>query len=192
MCVNDILTFRTFVFSAASDTTIRQWDASTGNCLQIITAHETGVYGLYIDEDENLWSSSPDKYVKRWSLENFSNPECILEHPDSVKPMLVLPCGVLATGSRDEKIRIWNMANEKIIKELDGHYDEVSDLCIIEDKLYSGSYDGTLRFWLIKDALDPNVKFEYNVSDENIKPKVLKKLTEEEEEELNALMENDD
>ena len=33
-----------------------------------------------------------------------------LEHPDFVKSVAVLPNGYVATGCRDENIRIWNPA----------------------------------------------------------------------------------
>ena len=56
---------------------------------------------------------------------------------------------VLASGSSDTTIRLWNVATGQHLKTLVGHTRTVSSLFFSSDGkiLTSGSPDGTLRFW---------------------------------------------
>jgi len=56
---------------------------------------------------------------------------------------------MIATGSQDKTIRIWNPNDGKLIKELKGHGDIVSAVAFSPDNkiLASGSADKTVRLW---------------------------------------------
>lgn len=53
----------------------------------------------------------------------------------------------LASASADQTIRIWNMEYRFEIKCLRGHQGIVSAALFVGDKLISGSWDYTIRFW---------------------------------------------
>ncbi|KAJ3190236.1 hypothetical protein HDU85_000529 [Gaertneriomyces sp. JEL0708] len=182
------------MYSASSDTTIKKWDTSTGQVLSTLRGHLTSVYALLLD-DGSLWSASADKTAKRWDLET-ETPDVTLEHPDFVKSLCLLPgAAYLVTGCRDENVRIWDVASEKCIKTLTGHYGEVSGLACLGSKLYSASLDGTIRTWLITDLKTPG---QSTLDTPKKEPAVIRKtkkdvtLTEEEERELAELMGSDD
>lgn len=61
----------------------------------------------------------------------------------------------LATGCRDENIRIWCMSTDKCINTVKGHFDEVSSLALIGSTLWSGSLDATVRSWDLKGIFYP-------------------------------------
>ena len=56
---------------------------------------------------------------------------------------------VLASGSHDREIRIWDMENGECIKVLKGHENWISALQFIPNSslLASASEDGTIRIW---------------------------------------------
>ncbi|KAN0095516.1 WD40 repeat-like protein [Hyaloscypha variabilis] len=54
---------------------------------------------------------------------------------------------ILATGSYDTTIKIWDIATEKCIRTLRGHTSGVRALQFDETKLISGSLDKTIRVW---------------------------------------------
>ncbi|KAJ3258049.1 hypothetical protein HK103_004042 [Boothiomyces macroporosus] len=149
--VEDLVIYDGFLYSCSSDTTIKKWDLSTFQEVFTFNGHLTSVYGLHIAED-SLWSVSGDKFAIGWDLET-GNISAKLEHPDYVKSIVILPNGLVATGCRDENIRIWDPATEKVLHILSAHYDEVSCLKVYKGYLVSSSLDGTLRFWDLKATL---------------------------------------
>jgi WD40 repeat protein len=56
---------------------------------------------------------------------------------------------LLVSGSRDQTIRLWNVATGKELKVLEGHTNGVTGLAFLPDSTYliSGSDDGSMRVW---------------------------------------------
>ncbi|KAI9101092.1 WD40-repeat-containing domain protein [Phlyctochytrium arcticum] len=150
MAVEDILLTEdgALMYSASSDTSIKKWDTASGALLSTLQGHLTSVYALRMT-DGQLWSVSADKFAKRWDLET-DLPDSSFEHPDFVRSIEVLNGGAhIATGSRDENIRLWDVATEKCVKILVGHFGEVSDIRLHGNTLWTSSLDGTIRRWRI-------------------------------------------
>ncbi len=69
-------------------------------------------------------------------------------HEGSVRALIMLSNNVLASGSQDKTIRIWDLNTFKLVKTLNGHVDTVSCLArLSHDELVSGSFDKTIRIW---------------------------------------------
>ncbi|KAG9257166.1 WD40-repeat-containing domain protein [Emericellopsis atlantica] len=54
---------------------------------------------------------------------------------------------ILATGSYDATIKIWNIATGEVLQTLRGHTQTVRALQFDEGKLISGSFDKTIKIW---------------------------------------------
>ncbi|PFH63220.1 hypothetical protein XA68_16659 [Ophiocordyceps unilateralis] len=54
---------------------------------------------------------------------------------------------VLATGSYDATIKIWNLETGQVMRTLHGHASTVRTLQFDESKLISGSFDKTIKIW---------------------------------------------
>jgi F-box/WD-40 domain protein MET30 len=54
---------------------------------------------------------------------------------------------ILATGSYDTTIKIWNIETGEVIQTLRGHTSTVRTLQFDESKLISGSFDKTIKIW---------------------------------------------
>ena len=66
---------------------------------------------------------------------------------------LELRNGQLASGSKDSTIKIWNMANGKCFKTLQGHSSFVSQLQQLESgELVSSSFDMTIKIWNVEEG----------------------------------------
>lgn len=205
ICFEDY-TYEIF-YSCSSDTTIKKWNLKTGECLNTFEGHLTSVYKILCDINEcSLWSVSADKTLRRWDLDTMKN-DFTMEQSDFVKTLIKVG-GNIITGSRDSKIRVYEITTGKLIKVIDYHFDEVTSLFNIGSILYSGSLDGTIKKC---DLLDDNQKFVHiekyiekqvnNIPSKESKP--LKKkgiveentddlLTAEELAELEELMSDDD
>ncbi|KAJ3067085.1 hypothetical protein HK102_007501, partial [Quaeritorhiza haematococci] len=137
-----------FIISASSDTTIKMWDTVTGQATRTFAGHQTSVYGLLLVEG-SLWSTSADNTAKRWDLET-GQSDCSLEHSDFVK-CIQISGGYAFTGSRDENISVWDIAKEKCVGIIEGHFGEVSCMQLVGTTLYTASLDCTIRSWSVKE-----------------------------------------
>ena len=83
-------------------------------------------------------------------------PHIVLEgHTDNVRSVAFSPDGhTLASGSRDETIRLWDVNTGELLKTLTGHTDDVISVAFSPDghTLASGSEDETIRLW------NPNIR----------------------------------
>lgn len=71
-------------------------------------------------------------------------------HSSFVNSLAISPDGkILASGSWDKTIKIWNLETTELIGTLTGHSDRVNSVAISYDgkMLVSGSSDETIKFW---------------------------------------------
>jgi WD40 repeat protein len=161
-----------------------------------LIAHETSVVGLeFVDGD--IWTASLDRTTKRLSAHQGGyGADTTLTHPDYVTCVAVFEAlGLVVTGSRDEEIRVWEIGSGRRIATLSGHYDQVTGFATWgNSRLVSVSIDGTVRVWsLARDDLK-KAEEDYRNGPENEEDKSKTEaglLTEDEEAELAALMEDD-
>jgi len=166
ICFEDY-TYTTF-YSCSSDSTIKKWNLQTGQCLYTFTGHLTSVYKILIDvEENNLWSVSADKTVRRWDLDTLKN-DLTIDQADFVKTCIKVG-GNIITGSRDDKIRVYDISSGKLIKEVDFHFDEVTSLFNIKSIVFSGSLDCTVKRF---DLLDNTSKYITEIRTVENQPKV--------------------
>lgn len=64
---------------------------------------------------------------------------------------------IMATGSGDSIIRIWDVVNGRLLQQLGGHTESVYSVAFTPDckRLVSGSFDKTVRCWDVDAALRP-------------------------------------
>ncbi|KAI0131287.1 WD40 repeat-like protein [Daldinia grandis] len=199
--------------SASSDPHIRRWrirldgfeqikEASPdepGAARHTILEHDTTVYKVVFDsesEEVDLWTSSGDGTVKCLSrLKGFTTDDSV-RHGDHVRAVAVTDRWIITAG-RDEDIKVWNRSSGKLYSILEGHYDEVTDLVVLNagKRIVSVSIDGTVRTWSLGQAeLDKINKDREDKGLRNETPEEPKKgvMTAEEEAELLELMEDDE
>lgn len=206
------------VVSAGSDPDVRRWKVRLDGWEQLadaepatpnverrtISVHETGVYKVIFDglgDEVDLWTASADGSAKCLSRGKGFATEDSFEHGDHVRAVAVTEQWVITAG-RDEDIKLWDRTSGNLYCALEGHYDEVTDLLLLEaghghdQRLVSISIDGTVRTWpLDKAGLDTfvqeQIKAATNGAEDDVaeeKPDDL--LTAEEEAELAELMDD--
>ncbi|BAY23311.1 protein kinase [Calothrix sp. NIES-2100] len=105
------------------------------------------------DIKEILASSSDDKTIKIWNLQNRKEIFTFKGHKDKVYTLAISPdAQTLVSGSNDKTIKVWNLNTGQEIYTLKGHKDIVNSVAISADNqtIVSGSYDKTIKVWNLK------------------------------------------
>jgi WD40 repeat protein len=99
-------------------------------------------YGKLI---ESVIAYEAQKSLTSWELEY-----TLTGHSDDVKSVAFSPDGkILASGSRDNTIKLWDVATRRLIATLTGHSFGVISVAFSPDGkiLVSGSSDRTIKLW---------------------------------------------
>lgn len=194
-------------FTGDSNREIRRWllTASTAHELptaksergltsppfQPLVVHETSIFALTFSHSGDLWTASADRTAKSLGRERDWAVDTVLRHPDYVKAIAVDERGeYVVTGCRDEEVRVWDGATGECVCLHEGHFEEVTGLCIVGREVVSVSIDGTIRRWGLREEdfrKAKEVAERGGAVGEAEKPKE-SMLTEEEERELAELM----
>ncbi|KAF8329086.1 WD40-repeat-containing domain protein [Cantharellus anzutake] len=153
-----------YLVSGASDKTIRQWDLSTGQCIQTM---------------DLLWAiSHPPAMLSRGSRQGLLD----VSSPAFAVPTQPLSDGswdmyqdfigglqfwgyALVSGSGDGAVRMWDMRTGQPHRTLMGHTEPVTSVQFDEFHIISGSLDKTIRIWDIRNSvMTDTIRFDYPVS----------------------------
>lgn len=152
----------TKLYSASYDHTIKIWStqvvqnphtlqSSVLRHQRTLKGHSSAVTDLDLVNSLTIVSASADQSAKIWDL---SNPEDAYRHlgghDSSLTTLAYHPSGnLLASGSKDRIIKIWNLQTGEPVRVLTGHTDTIWSLAFSPNgqRLVSASEDKTLRIW---------------------------------------------
>ena len=165
------------IYTASADGTCRVWDAETRRCLHVFDDHRRPVLCIAIVKGRYLCTGGYDHRINVYEMERMEGAEAggnvdavdvsyrhvaTLEgHKDAVRSLIVADDGRLVSGSYDSTCRCWafedvpettnNSSNSSNVVEcvavMEGHVAPVRALAAVGSRLFSGSYDGTVRCW---------------------------------------------
>ncbi|NUN66390.1 NACHT domain-containing protein [Pseudanabaena biceps] len=148
------------VVSGGDDHGIKIWELQRGKCIKTLQGNSNAIYAIAYSNQQNLLASGhEDQTIKLWNvnintpqtLESDLQPFQILRgHSDRILSIAFSPNGqILASGSADRTIKLWDAHTGKLMKTLHGHRSWVWGIAISPDSkfLASGSYDHTVKLW---------------------------------------------
>lgn len=108
-------------------------------------------------------SGSGDKTARIWNMDDGTSKVLTINDPDAmnndagVTSVAISPNGQLvAAGSLDTIVRIWDVATGQLVERLRGHRDSVYSVAFTPDGkgLVSGSLDKTLKYWDVGTSME--------------------------------------
>jgi len=142
------------LMTGSADNTVKFWSKAGDQhkAHHTIGIHTNEVVGLSVHAtNEYLVSASKDK---TWAFHNIETGKTLLQVPDPEESPLTCvmfhPDGlILATGSEDSLIRVWDIKSLKNVATFRGHKGGISDLKFSENGFYlaSSDQDNALKLW---------------------------------------------
>ncbi len=160
------------MLSGGNDRTITLRHLGTGRIFRTLTGHTGSIYALCLSPNGQIFvSGGRDTTLKVWNLDTVGNYNsisptsrvigdglmCTLTgHSDSINCLAISPDGkILASGSEDNTIKLWDLHTEECLATLEGHEAGVKSVAITPDGqlLVSGSADNTIKLWELPDEV---------------------------------------
>lgn len=154
------------IASGSDDQTVRLWDAKTGQRLRTLQGYARGIRTVAFSPDHRaLASGGEDHRVRLWNLETGQCFATLNGHTSRIWSVAFSPgtnqpasCNVpyqpglgllLASGSEDQTVRLWDVWTGQCLKILQGHRDGIHSVAFSPtgERLASGSSDATIRLW---------------------------------------------
>lgn len=139
------------IASASSDSTLRIWDAATGECRLTLEGHSSSVLSCeFAPDGTRVVSGSSDNTIRVWDA---SNGKCLLilrGHSDAVRCCTFAPDGDhILSASDDTTLRIWSLGSAESAVALQAHSGSVLVCAFAQDgtRIASASEDNTLLIW---------------------------------------------
>jgi U3 small nucleolar RNA-associated protein 15 len=143
------------VISGSDDKTLRVWDVSTSDSLNVFSDHTDYIRtGLVSADNPNLvLSGSYDQTVKMWDLRSNS---CVMSmnHGAPVEDVLMYPGGGAIVSAGGNTVKVWDLlSGGRAMHLVSNHQKTITSMC----------FDGSCNR-LLTGSLDQHVKI-YNVMD---------------------------
>ena len=144
----------TYVFCGSEDAVVTRFRLSDGAKTVLSGGHTTWVAAFAFSNDGKVIVSGGCDGRLTWWPATEDAPQPIRSIPGHgrhwVRSLAVSPDGtLLASGGNDNIVRLWNMADGTLVKELLGHEKQVYSVTFHPDgkTLFSGDLGGSVRQW---------------------------------------------
>jgi WD40 repeat protein/serine/threonine protein kinase len=138
--------------SGHKEGTVALWDLETGERVAAFKRNEASIWAVtFAGTPDRIAASGHDWAATLYDSRSKLGPVHVFEgHESAVQALAFSPGGsLLASGSADRTVKLWNTSTFGLIRTYRGHNDFVTALALAADgrMLASASLDGAIRFW---------------------------------------------
>ena len=154
------------LFTASADGTCRVWDVVSRRCVHVFDDHRRPVLCVTILSGRYLCTGGYDHRINVYDIGTYRHIATLEGHEDAVRSLIVVG-DTLVSGSYDGTCRCWVLKESSAVLDggrscsvpavssvriectriLEGHKGPVRALTAVGGRLFSGSYDSTVRCW---------------------------------------------
>ncbi|HYF65678.1 MAG TPA: helix-turn-helix domain-containing protein [Herpetosiphonaceae bacterium] len=135
--------------SSGDDQVIRLWDSATGQCRQTLNRQLTSVWAVAFGPDSSLAIGNAAGIVL-WDIASGQTRDLGGADRGLIRTIAFSPGGrLIASGSEDQTIRVYDVESGRCVRRLDGHRGWVWSVAFSPDgrRLASGCDDQSVRIW---------------------------------------------
>ena len=163
------------IVSGSGDKTIKLWNVADGKELRTLSEHQDVVSSVSFSPDgKTIVSGSDDNTIKLWNVTMDNALRTLSEHQFWIPTELITCVGsdydckdpyinsvgfspdgkMIASGSNNNSIKLWNVADGKLLRTLLGHQDGVNSVSFSPDgkTIASASRDNSIKLWNVADG----------------------------------------
>ncbi len=135
-----------------ADGRVMLWDLDRGDKPQSFKRNEANIWAVtFAGETNRFAASSHDWKVALWDANTKAGPLHVFEgHESAAQAVAYAPKGrLLASGSADRTVKLWNLETLDLERTYRGHKDFVTALAFSPDgkMLAAASLDGSIKLW---------------------------------------------
>lgn len=134
--------------TSVNDNDIYVWDALSGNCLSKLSGHEGRVTALTVSSDgQLLLSGDTQGRICFWDTNELALIKTLETTKAMVYEILLIDDRRMAVSVGDYAIWVFDIISNELINRLEGHKLMIWSLVFFQNRLYSGSFDCSIREW---------------------------------------------
>lgn len=140
------------IATSSEDGTIKIWDIKLERYIQTFKEKSSVISLAFLEGSRQLISGNLEGEISvRTLTADFTEQDHkrYKAHDGIIRTIVHLGNKLIATGGEDNKIRIWDIGNQQLIRELE-HDNFVQSIAVLDDRRFlSASYDGTIQSWVL-------------------------------------------
>jgi WD40 repeat protein len=141
----------TRILSCGWDSSVRIWDAASGERVMDLQGHQHSVWSVAWSPDGQRLATGDDHgVIKIWDASTGTLLASGEQHTAVIRDLEFLPdSSQLASASADNTVKLWNTTTGRLLRSLRGHFAEVTSLQFIDQghEPVSASIDGQVKRW---------------------------------------------